>query len=94
LTSVNIKFVGLWRLFLGAQAVKVEANSIGEVRNYVETNYDPLYQHKLRSRGVKRMQSVWESSNILLNGRNIRQLDEPILEDGDTIDLIPMVGGG
>jgi molybdopterin converting factor small subunit len=94
LASVNIKFVGLWRLFLGVQAVTVEAKSIGEIRNYVETNYGSLYQHKLRSRGIRRMQSVWESSNILLNGRNIRQLDEPFLEDGDTIDLIPMVAGG
>ena len=94
MASVNIKFVGLWRIFLGVHAVTVEAKSIGEIRNYDETNYGPLYQHKLRSRGVKRMQSVWESSNILLNGRNIRQLNEPILEDCDTIDLIPMVAGG
>jgi molybdopterin converting factor small subunit len=93
LARVNIRFIGLWRLFLGVRAVTVEVKSIEEARDYVETNYGPRYQHKLRS-SVNKKQSVWESSNILLNGRNIRQLDEPVLEDGDTIDLIPMVAGG
>lgn len=94
MARINIRFIGMWRVFLGVKAVTVEVGSIEEVRDYVENNYGGRYQHTLRSRGVKRMQSVWESSNILLNGRNIRQLNEPILEDGDTIDLIPMVAGG
>jgi molybdopterin converting factor small subunit len=93
LARVNIKFIGLWRLFLGVQAVTVEVESIEEARDYVETNYGPLYQNKLGS-GINKKQSIWDSSNILLNGRNIRQLDELVLEDGDTIDLIPMVAGG
>ena len=76
------------------RAVTVEVNSIDEARDYVETNYGPVYQKKLESRGIKKKQSVWDNSNVLLNGRNIRQLDEPVLEDGDNLDLLPITGGG
>jgi molybdopterin converting factor small subunit len=94
LAKVNINFIGGWRLFLGARAVTVEVNSIEEARDYVETNYGPVYQKKLESRGIKKKQSVWDNSNILLNGRNIRQLDEPVLKDGDNLDLVSIVAGG
>jgi len=94
LARVNINFVGPWRLFLGVRAVTVEVNSIDEARDYVETNYGPVYQKKLKSRGIKKKQSVWDNSNVLLNGMNIRQLDELFLKDGDNFYLLPLVGGG
>ena len=94
MARVNINFVGPWRLFLGVRAVTVEVNSIDEARDYVETNYGPVYQKKLKSRGIKKKQSVWDNSNVLLNGMNIRQLDEPFLKDGDNLYLLPLVGGG
>ncbi len=76
------------------RVVTVEVNSIDEARDYVETNYGPVYQKKLKSRGIKKKQSVWDNSNVLLNGMNIRQLDEPFLKDGDNLYLLPLVGGG
>jgi len=76
------------------RAVTVEVNSIDEARDYVETNYGSVYQKKLKSRGIKKKQSVWDNSNVLLNGRNIRQLDETVLKDGDNLDLLPRVAGG
>lgn len=76
------------------RAVTVEVNSIDEARDYVENNYGPVFQKKLKSRGIKKKQSVWDNSNVLLNGRNIRQLDEPVLKDGDNLDLLPIIGGG
>jgi molybdopterin converting factor small subunit len=94
LARVNINFVGPWRLFLGVRSVTVEANSIDEARDYVETNYGPVFQKKLQSRGIKKKQSIWDNSNVLLNGRNIRQLDETVLKDGDNLDLLPRVAGG
>jgi molybdopterin converting factor small subunit len=94
LARVNINFIGPWRLFLGVRTVTVEINSIDEARDYVETNYGPVYQKKLESRGIKKKQSVWDNSNILLNGKNIRQLDKPILKDGDKLDLLSKVAGG
>jgi len=94
LARVNINFIGPWRLFLGVRAVTVEVNSIDEARDYVETNYGPVYQEKLKSRGINKKQSVWDNSSILLNGVDIRQLDEPVLKDDDTLNLIPTVAGG
>jgi molybdopterin converting factor small subunit len=94
LARVNINFVGPWRLFLGVRAVAVEINSIDEARDYVETNYGPVFQKKLQSRGIKKKQSIWDNSNILLNGKNVRQLDKPVLKDGDNLDLLSKVAGG
>jgi molybdopterin converting factor small subunit len=94
LAKVNINFIGPWRLFLGVRTVTVEINSIDEARDYVENNYGPVYNKKLISKGVKKKQSVWDSSNVLLNGRNIKQLDEPVLKDSDNLDLLPRVAGG
>jgi len=94
LARVNINFIGPWRLFLGVRSVTVEIDSIDEARDYVEATYGPVFQKKLKSRGVTKEQSIWDNSNILLNGRNIRQLDEPFLKDGDNLDLLSRVAGG
>ena len=94
MARVNINFVGPWRLFLGVRAVAVEINSIDEARDYVETNYGPVFQKKLQSRGIKKKQSIWDNSNILLNGKNVRHLDKPVLKDGDNLDLLSKVAGG
>lgn len=76
------------------RSVTVEIDSIGEARDYVEATYGPVFQKKLQSRGIKKKQSIWDNSNVLLNGRNIRQLDETVLKDGDNLDLLPRVAGG
>jgi molybdopterin converting factor small subunit len=72
----------------------VEIDSIDEARTYVETTYGQVFQKKLESRGIKMKQSIWDNSNILLNGRNIRQLDKPVIKDGDKLDLLSKVAGG
>ena len=76
------------------RSVTVEIDSIDEARTYVEATYGPVFQKKLKSRGVTKKQSIWDNSNVLLNGRNIRQLDETVLKDGDNLDLLPRVAGG
>ena len=94
MAKVNINFIGPWRVFLGVRSVTVEMASIDEARNYVEANYGPVFQKKLKSRGINKRQSIWDNSNILLNGKNIRQLDKPVLKDGDKLDLLSKVAGG
>jgi molybdopterin converting factor small subunit len=94
LAKVNINFIGPWRVFLGVRSVAVEVNSIDEARDYVETNYGPVFQKKLNSRGINKKQSIWDNSNILLNGKNLSQLDKPVLKDGDNLDLLSRVAGG
>jgi molybdopterin converting factor small subunit len=94
LAKININFIGPWRIFLGVRSVTVEIDSIDEARDYVETNYGPIFHKKLKSRGINKKQSIWGNSNILLNGKNIRQLDKPVLKDGDKLDLLSRVAGG
>ena len=76
------------------QTVTAKVNNTDEARTYIETQYGPVYQEKLKSRGSKGMPSIWDSSNILLNGRNIKQLDKLVLKDGDNLDLLLVVAGG
>jgi molybdopterin converting factor small subunit len=94
LAKVTINFIGPWRLFLGVGTVTIEANNIEEARDYVETTYGPVYQKTLTSRGIHVKQSVWENSNVRLNRKAIQQLDEPVLKDGDNLDLLPQIAGG
>ncbi|MCX6010477.1 MAG: hypothetical protein NTW48_10750, partial [Chloroflexi bacterium] len=88
MARVNINFIGPWRIFLGVRSATVEVNSIDEARDYVEATYGPVFQKKLKSRGVTKKQSVWDNSNILMNVNNIRQLDKPVLKDGYKLDLL------
>ncbi len=94
MAKVNINFIGPLRVFLGAQTVTVDIDDIGEAREYVETHYGSAYAKKLKSMGVSKKQSIWDSSVFLLNGKNIRQLDKPALKDGDNLDLVLLVAGG
>jgi molybdopterin converting factor small subunit len=91
---ININFIGPWRIFLGVRSVTLEIDSIDEARDYVEATYVPVFQKKLKSRGINKKQSIWDNSNVLLNGRNIRHLDKPVLKDGDKLDLLSKVAGG
>jgi len=94
LAKVTINFIGPWRLFLGVGTVTIEANNIEEARVYIETTYGPVYQKTLKARGIHVKQSVWENSNVRLNRKAIRQIDEPVLKDGDNLDLLPKIAGG
>jgi molybdopterin converting factor small subunit len=94
LARVDINFIGMWRIFLGARSVAAEVDSIGEARDYIEKNYGPAFQKKLETTGVSKKQSIWDNSNVLLNGINISQLDDPVLKDGDRLDLLSKIAGG
>lgn len=94
LAKVNINFIGPWRVFLGVRAVTVDVNSLDEVKDYVEAHYGPAYEKKLKSMGANKKQPIWDNSNILLNGTNIKRLNVVILKEGDTLDMIPKVAGG
>ncbi|MGZ3593607.1 MAG: MoaD/ThiS family protein [Syntrophales bacterium] len=94
MAKVNINFIGPLRVFLGERTVTVDVNSIGEARDYVEAHYGLVYKEKLKSMGVKTKQSIWDSSIFLLNGRNIKEFDKPLLKDGDNLDLVVLVAGG
>jgi len=94
LPAININFIGSWRIFLGARTVIVNVDSIDDVRAYVETNFGPVFEKKIKSIGAGEKQSIWDNSNVLLNGTNIKLLNRIDLKDGDKLDLLPRVAGG
>ena len=92
--AININFIGSWRIFLGARTVIVNVDSIDDIRAYVETNFGPVFEKKIKSIGAGKKQSIWDNSNVLLNGTNIKLLNRIDLKDGDKLDLLPRVAGG
>jgi molybdopterin converting factor small subunit len=94
LPAININFIGPWRTLLGTRTVAVNVDSIDEARDYVETKFVPVFEKKIKSIGVGKKQSIWDNSNILLNGTNIKLLKKITFKDGDKLDLLPKVAGG
>ena len=92
--AININFIGPWRTLLGTRTVAVNVESIDEARDYVETKFGPVFEKKIKSIGVGKKKSIWDNSNILLNGTNIKLLNKINFKDGDKLDLLPRVAGG
>ena len=79
---------------LGARTVVVNLDNIGEARDYVENNFGPVFEKKIKAMKVGKKESIWDNSNILLNGTNIKLLNTINFKDGDKIDLLPRIAGG
>jgi molybdopterin converting factor small subunit len=94
LPEIKINFIGAWRSLVGARTVVVNVENIGEARDYVENNFGPVLEKKIKTLKVGKKKSIWDNSNILLNGTNIKLLNTINFKDGDKIDLLPRIGGG
>ena len=92
--EIKINFIGAWRSLVGARTVVVNVENIGEARDYVENNFGPVLEKKIKTLKVGKKESIWNNSNILLNGTNIKLLNTINFKDGDKIDLLPRIGGG
>ena len=92
--EININFIGAWRGLLGARTVTVNVENIDEAREYVENKFGPVFEKKIKSMKVGKKESIWDNSNILLNGINIKLLNTINFKDGDKIDLLPRIAGG
>jgi molybdopterin converting factor small subunit len=79
---------------LGARTVNVNVENIDEARDYVENKFGPVFEKKIKAMKVGKKESIWDNSNILLNGTNIKTLNVVILKDGDKLDMIPRIAGG
>jgi molybdopterin converting factor small subunit len=94
LPAININFIGPWRTLLGTRTVAVNVDSIDDARDYVETKFGPVFEKKIKAMKIGKKESIWDNSNILLNGTNINLLHKATFKDGDKLDLLPKVAGG
>jgi molybdopterin converting factor small subunit len=94
LPEININFIGAWRSLLGARTVTVNVDNIDEAKDYLEHNFGPVFEKKIKAMKVGKKESIWDNSNILLNGTNIKLLDKINFKAGDKIDLLPRIAGG
>jgi molybdopterin converting factor small subunit len=92
--AIDINFIGPLRLFVGIRSVSIDVNNLEEARDYIEQHFGPTFEKKLQSMGAQKKMSVWETSNILLNGKNIQLLKTVKIKNGDRLDLISKVAGG
>ena len=75
LPEININFIGAWRVLLGARTVTVNVENISEARDYVENKFGPVFEKKIKAMKVGKKESIWDNSNILLNGTNVNLLN-------------------
>jgi molybdopterin converting factor small subunit len=94
LAKIHISFFGPWQFFLDVRTIQADIKDINEARDYIETNYRPIFEKKIRSMGVNKKESVWENSSVLLNGKKISSSDTTLFKDEDRLDLLPLVAGG
>src|SRR5262245_55972888 len=73
------------------QTVVVEGRTVGELLDALATRYPDLRRHLYADDG--RLRSF---VNVFLNDRDVRSLDREatIVEEGDTLSIIPSVAGG
>ncbi|MBN1691642.1 MAG: MoaD/ThiS family protein [Dehalococcoidia bacterium] len=94
MATVNVRFVGPWRLYLGTDRCTLKAATIEDFIEQMEAIYGHKYHERLRKGGIKERRSISGDSNILVNRVHIRQLTDHSLKDGDNIDVIARFVGG
>ncbi len=91
---VTVKFNGMWRLYVGAGTATLQAGVIDEALKKIEKELAPKFEKKLQERGVRLDGGILKLSYITLNRKNIKELTERTLKDGDILDLFVAVPGG
>lgn len=94
MASVNVRFVGPWRMYLGTEFTTLTADTVEEAIEQVEANYGHKFHERLMKGGISEKRRIADDSNILLNRIHIRQLADHSLKDGDRLDFIPRFVGG
>jgi len=94
MATVNMRFVGPWRLYMGVERFTLQAETVEDALEQVEANYGHKYHERLLKGGITDKRKIGGDSNILVNRVHIRQLSDHSLKDGDSIDIIPRFVGG
>ncbi len=94
MASVNVRFVGPWRMYLGVEHITLIAGTVDDALEQVEAAYGHKFHERLMKSGISEKRRICDDSNILLNRVHIRQITDRSLKDGDKLDIIPRFVGG
>jgi molybdopterin converting factor small subunit len=94
MATVNVRFVGPWRMYLGAEYTTLIAGTVDDAIEQIESAYGYKFHERLMRSGISEKRRICDDSNILLNRVHIRQITDRSLKDGDKLDIIPRFVGG
>lgn len=94
MARVTVKFNGIWRLYVGTAGTVLEAADIEQALSQIQSEYAPRFDAKLRERGASLEGGVLKHSYITLNRKDIKNLTNRELKDGDVLDIFIAVPGG
>jgi molybdopterin converting factor small subunit len=94
MASVTVKFNGIWRLYLGTGKISLQAGDIEQALEQIKSGYAPIFEEKLMEKGAKLEGGALKHSYVTLNRKNIKDLVDRSLKDGDTLDIFLAVPGG
>ena len=94
MATVNVRFVGPWRMYLGVEYTTLNAGTVDDAIEQIEAAFGYKFHERLMRSGISEKRRICDDSNILLNRVNIRQITDRSLKDDDKLDIIPRFAGG
>jgi hypothetical protein len=93
MAAVTVNFNGIWKVYLGDKSPLCAAN-LDDAMLEIERTFGPKFKEKWEGMGMKGEGGILQYSSLLLNGKNVKNLNERNLKDGDVLDvLLPVFGG-
>jgi molybdopterin converting factor small subunit len=92
--AIAVKFYSLWRQYLGADNVKLQADSLDDALAKIEDKFGSRLREQLQAEGIQPDGRIQDYSLILLNGTSLRNLKQTSLKEGDILQIFPPATGG
>jgi len=94
MASITVRFYSLWRLYLGADSVSLQADDLEEALAQVEEEFGSRLRERLEAHGIQMDGRIQDNSTVLLNGVILRNVTQRRLRDGDILHIFPPGAGG
>jgi len=94
MTLVTVQFYSLWRLCLGLDRLSLEADNVEKALAEIEERFGARLREQLQSRRIQVDGKIQDYSIVLVNGINLRNLEQTELKEGDILHILPLGAGG
>lgn len=93
MANITVKFYSLWSLYLEKNSIALEADTLDDVMEKLDTLFAEQLREKLRKNNLP-FTNFKDSSTVLVNGVSLRNFKNKRLKDGDLLQIFPPVAGG